>query len=276
MEQKISFVKLSGAGNDFVIIDNRRDVIPKSQADFVRKVCARRVSVGADGLLLVENSDIADFKMRYFNSDGSEAETCGNGARCIARFAYMEKIVPSSEMKFETKAGIYSAQVMDDAVKLRMGDAVGMRLDFPIKLENGLHQVSFANTGVPHVVYFVDDLENVDVVKLGRETRYHGDFQPEGTNANFIRVKDEHSLDIRTYERGVEDETLACGTGCIASAIVAAAKGKASSPVVAHTRGDYLLKIYFTLEPQGAKEVFLEGDARVIYKGYLLKDSWDY
>lgn len=285
MEQRISFVKLSGAGNDFVIIDNRQGVVPENQADFVRKVCARRVSAGADGLLLVENSDIADFKMRYFNSDGSEAETCGNGARCIARFAHTEKIVPSSEMKFETRAGIYSAQVMDDAVKLRVGDAVGMRLDFPIKLENGLHleqagsmfyEISFANTGVPHVVYFVDDLENVDVVKLGRETRYHGDFQPEGTNANFIRVKDEHSLDIRTYERGVEDETLACGTGCIASAIVAAAKGKASSPVVAHTRGDYLLKIYFTLEPQGAKEVFLEGDARAIYRGYLLKDSWDY
>jgi diaminopimelate epimerase len=276
MEQKISFVKLSGAGNDYAIIDNRQGVVPENQADFVRKVCARRVSAGADGLLLVENSDIADFKMRYFNSYGSEAETCGNGARCIARFAYMEKIVPSGEMKFETQAGIYGAQVMDDAVKLRMGDAVGMRLDFPIKLENGLHQVSFANTGVPHVVYFVDDLEKVDVVKLGRETRYHQDFQPEGTNANFIRVKDEHSLDIRTYERGVEDETLACGTGCIASAIVAAAKGKASSPIVAHTRGDYLLKIYFTLEPQGAKEVFLEGDARVIYRGYLLKDSWDY
>jgi diaminopimelate epimerase len=274
--QQISFSKLSGAGNDFVIIDNRRGIIPKNEADFVRKVCARRVSAGADGLLLIENSDVADFKMRYFNSDGSEAETCGNGARCIARFAYIEKIVPSSEMKFETRAGIYSAQVMDDAVKLRMGDAVGMRLDFPLKLENGLHEVSFANTGVPHVVYFVDDLENVDVVKLGRETRYHGDFQPEGTNANFAKVRDEHSLDIRTYERGVEDETLACGTGCIATAIVAAARGKASSPVVAHTRGDHLLKIYFTLESQGAKEVFLEGDARVIYRGYLLKDSWDY
>jgi diaminopimelate epimerase len=179
-------------------------------------------------------------------------------------------------MKFETRAGIYSAQVMDDAVKLRMGDAVGMRLDFPIKLENGIHQISFANSGVPHVVYFVDDLEKVDVVRLGRETRYHGDFQPEGTNANFVKVRDEHSLDIRTYERGVEDETLACGTGCIASAIVAAAKGKASSPIVAHTRGDHLLKIYFTLESQGAKEVFLEGDARVIYKGYLLRDSYDY
>jgi diaminopimelate epimerase len=303
MEQ-VSFAKLSGAGNDFVVIDNRENVIqippnpplqggnctgrpsqegkyPVDEADFVRKICARRVSVGADGLLLVENSDVADFKMRYFNSDGSEVETCGNGARCIARFAYVEKIVSSSEMNFETRAGIYGAQVMKDNVKLRMGDATGMKLNFPLTLSDGQgmtrpYTVSFVNTGVPHTVFFVDDLDAVDVVKLGRETRCHGDFQPEGTNANFVRVRDAGALDIRTYERGVEDETLACGTGCIAAAIIAAAVGEASSPVVAHTRGGYPLKIYFTLESQGAKEVFLEGDARVIYRGYLLKDSWVY
>jgi len=272
--EAISFAKLSGAGNDFVIIDNRQNVIPENETDFVRKVCARRVSVGADGLLLVENSDVADFKMRYFNSDGSEVETCGNGARCIARFAYIEKIVPSSEMRFETRAGIYGAQVMEDSVKLRMGDATGIRLNFPLTLSNGIYTVSFVNTGVPHVVYFVDDLEKVDVVKIGRETRYHKHFQPEGTNANFVKMRDGDALDIRTYERGVEDETLACGTGCIAAAITAAAMGEAVSPIVAHTRGGYPLKIYFTLEPQGAREVFLEGDARIVCRGYLLKDSW--
>lgn len=282
----IKFGKLSGAGNDFVIIDNRENVIPENKADFVSKVCARRVSVGADGLLLVENSDVADFKMRYFNSDGSEVETCGNGARCIARFAHTEGIA-SSEMKFETRAGIYSAQVMEDTVKLHVSDARGLRLDFPLalmgthtpgrKVSGKLEQrASFVNSGVPHVVYFTDDLENVDVVKLGRETRYHQEFQPEGTNANFVKMRDEHNLDIRTYERGVEDETLACGTGCIASSIIAAAMGKAKSPVLAHTRGNYLLKIYFTPDPQGAKEVYLEGDARTICKGHLLKDSWNY
>jgi len=272
--EAISFAKLSGAGNDFVIIDNRQNVIPENETDFVRKVCARRVSVGADGLLLVENSDVADFKMRYFNSDGGEVETCGNGARCIARFAYIEKIVPSSEMRFETRAGIYGAQVMEHSVKLRMGDATGIRLNFPLTLSNGIYTVSFVNTGVPHVVYFVDDLEKVDVVKAGRETRYHKYFQPEGANANFVKMRDGDALDIRTYERGVEDETLACGTGCIAAAITAAAMGEAVSPIVAHTRGGYPLKIYFTLEPQGAREVFLEGDARIVCRGYLLKDSW--
>jgi diaminopimelate epimerase len=275
MEQ-VRFSKLSGAGNDFVIIDNREGIIPEGSTEFINKVCARRVSAGADGLLLVEDSDVADFRMRYFNSDGGEVETCGNGARCIARFAHDEKVVFSNKMTFETRAGIYSAEVMADTVKLRVGDAVDMRLNFPLALSNGQHTVSFVNSGVPHVIFFVDDLEDIDVFELGRETRYHEDFQPAGTNANFVKMRSPEALDIRTYERGVEDETLACGTGCIASAILAAALGKAKSPVDAYTRGGYILKIYFTLNSSGASEVFLEGDARTIYKGYLLEDSWDY
>jgi len=275
MEQ-VRFSKVSGAGNDFVIIDNRKNIIPEDSANFIEKVCARRVSVGADGMLLVENSDVADFKMRYFNSDGGEVETCGNGARCIARFAHDEKIVPSNEMTFETRAGVYEARVMKETVKLRVGNAVDMRLNFPLKLSDGEHIVSFVNSGVPHVVFFVDDLEDTDVVKLGSETRYHHDFKPAGTNANFIKMRSAEALDIRTYERGVEDETLACGTGCIASAIASAALGNAASPVTAYTRGGYTLKIYFTLDSQGAEDVFLEGDARIIYRGHLSEDSWNY
>ena len=274
--ERIRFSKLSGAGNDFVIIDNRAGIIPEDSSDFINKVCARRVSVGADGMLLVENSDVADFRMRYFNSDGGEVETCGNGARCIARFAHDENIIPSNKMTFETRAGIYSAEVMEDSVKLRVGDAVDMRLNFPLMLSDGQHTVSFVNSGVPHVVFFTDDLEDMDVVRPGSETRYHEDFKPAGTNANFVKMRSSDALDIRTYERGVEDETLACGTGCIASAISAAALGKAKSPVAAYTRGGYILKIYFTLNAQGANDVFLEGDARIIYKGALLEDSWRY
>lgn len=268
--KQIRFAKLSGAGNDFVIIDNRKDIIPEDPTDFIREVCTRRMSVGADGLLLVENSDVADFKMRYYNSDGGEVETCGNGARCIARFAYDERIVPSNEMTFETQAGIYEAQVMEETVKLYVGNAVDMRINFPLKLSDGKHIVSFVNSGVPHVVFFVDDLEDTDVVKLGSETRYHHDFKPAGTNANFIKMRSTGALDIRTYERGVEDETLACGTGCIASAISAATLGRTSSPVATHTHGGYILRVYFTLNSQGAEEVFLEGDARTIYRGHLL------
>jgi diaminopimelate epimerase len=272
----IAFAKLSGAGNDFVVIDNRKSVVPDDLANFIEKVCARRISVGADGVLLVENSDVADFKMRYFNSDGSEAETCGNGARCIAKFAYSEGVVKSDKMTFETKAGIYSAEIMGNDVKLKVGDTVGMRLNFPIELSDGKYTISFANSGVPHAVFMVDDLEKVDIVKLGRETRYHKDFAPKGTNANFIKARDKNNIDIRTYERGVEDETLACGTGSIASAIIASAMGKAESPVTMHTWGGFKLIIHFTGQPEGAKDVYLEGDARIVYKGYLNEEAWKY
>jgi len=272
---KIPFMKLSGAGNDFVIIDNRHSVIPENEVDFIMKVCARRVSAGADGLLLVENSDVADFKMRYFNSDGSEAETCGNGARCISRFAYVNGIV-SENMRFETKAGIYEAEIIGDNVRVSMSDPTTVRLNFPLRLKDGTHEVCFANTGVPHVVFFVANLENTDVFNLGRETRYHDDFKPAGTNANFVRVRDEHAMDIRTYERGVEDETLACGTGAIASAVVSALLGKMSPPVSMHTVGGYVLTIYFDIENNSVTSVRLEGDARIIYSGELNKDAWDY
>lgn len=272
----IHFSKLSGAGNDFIIIDNRKKIIPEDNSEFIRKVCARRVSVGADGLLLLENSDVADFKMRYYNSDGSEAETCGNGARCISRFAYEEKIVLSDKMSFETKAGIYNAQIIGKNVKLQMSDAVDLHLNFPLELKSGKIQLSFVNSGVPHVVYIVDDLYKIDVVDIGREIRYHKDFEPKGTNVNFITIKDDNNIYIRTYERGVEDETLACGTGSIASAIIAGSMGKVRSPVTVNTWGGYPLKIYFELTKNGARNVFLEGDARIIYKGYLTEEAWNY
>ncbi len=274
--ERIAFAKLSGAGNDFIVIDNRSKVVPDDLEKFIMKVCTRRISVGADGLLLVENSDVADFRMRYYNSDGSEAETCGNGARCIAKFAYTEGIVKSDKMTFETKAGIYGAEMVGKNVKLQMSDAVDLRLDFPIKLSDGTYDISFVNSGVPHAVFFVGDLENTDVVKHGSETRYHADFAPKGTNANFISVGDKNNIDIRTYERGVEDETLACGTGCIASGIIASALGKTESPVTMHTKGGFPLKIYFELDPKGAKKVFLEGDARIVNKGDLLEEAWKY
>jgi len=268
-------MKLSGAGNDFVIIDNRQNIIPEDGANFVTKVCARRVSVGADGLLLVEESDAADFLMRYFNADGSEAETCGNGARCISKFAYANGIV-QEKMRFETKAGIYEADIIGENVKVRMGDTVDIRLNFPLKLEDGEHTICFANSGVPHAVFFEDDLEGADVFNKGRQTRYHDDFKPAGTNANFVRVRDEHAMEIRTYERGVEDETLACGTGAIAAAVVTASLGKVTSPVSMYTAGGYVLTIYFDLADAVAKNVYLEGDARIIYSGELKEDAWKY
>lgn len=273
--QNLPFTKISGAGNDFVIIDNRQRVVPEERRDFIAKVCARRLSVGADGLLLVEPSDVADFRMRYYNADGGEAETCGNGARCISKFAHVNGIA-GERMRFETMAGVYGAEIRGENVKVRMSDPKDIRLDFPLELQDETRQASFANTGVPHVIFFVEDLENTDVFHQGRETRYHPMFQPAGTNANFVRVNDAHHLDIRTYERGVEDETLACGTGSIAAAVVASLKKLATSPVSLKTSGGFVLTIHFDTAADVVQNVHLEGDARIIYQGELAPDAWDY
>ncbi|GIX05781.1 MAG: diaminopimelate epimerase [Candidatus Poribacteria bacterium] len=273
----IPFMKFSGAGNDFIIVDNRSLEI-KPTPSFVQKVCARRLSVGADGFLMVEPPDdpkAANFKMRYFNADGGEVETCGNGARCIARFAYLNQIA-DEQMRFETLAGVYAAEVLGDRVKVQMSDPREVRLEFAVPLAEGEWTASFANTGVPHVVYFVEDPEAVDVVRLGRETRYHPLFAPAGTNANFVVVEASDRIRIRTYERGVEDETLACGTGAIASAVTAALLGRVRPPVTVRTAGGFLLRVHFRLENGRPREVYLEGDARLIYRGVLEPEAWNY
>ncbi len=268
-------MKLSGAGNDFVIINNLDGIVDSNNTAFVKKVCERRMSVGADGVLLVENGDSVDFRMRYFNADGGEAETCGNGARCISKFAYITGIA-SERMRFLTNAGIYESEIIGNNVKVRMSDATDIQLNVPLQLEDSSHHVGFTNSGVPHVVFFVDDLEKTDVLELGRQTRYHNDFHPSGTNANFIRIQSPKLISIRTYERGVEDETLACGTGSIAAAIVAAKLGKVSAPVEVKTASGAILKIHFDLIAGEPRNVHLEGDARVIYVGELTADAWNY
>ena len=272
---KIPFMKLSGAGNDFVIINNLAGIVDSTDTEFVQKLCQRRMSVGADGVLLVEKADDVDFRMRYFNADGGEVETCGNGARCISRFAYLNGIA-AEQMRFLTNAGIYESEIVGENVKVRMSDPTDIRLNVPLQLDDGLHAVGFANSGVPHVVFFVDDLEGTDVYDLGQQTRYHDNFKPDGTNANFIRVESPGLIDVRTYERGVEDETLACGTGSIASAIIAATLGKVVSPVSVKTASGIVLKIHFEIEDGEVRNVYLEGDARVIYVGELTADAWNY
>ena len=275
---KIPFMKLSGAGNDFVIINNLNrnvDSTDKDFVNFVTKICQRRMSVGADGILLVEPAADVDFRMRYFNADGGEVETCGNGARCISKFAYLNGLV-AERMQFLTNAGVYESEIVGENVKVRMSDPTDIRINVPLRLADSVHTVGFVNSGVPHVVFFVDNLEATDVFDLGQQTRYHTDFKPAGTNANFIRIHSAEQIDIRTYERGVEDETLACGTGSIASAIVSATLGKVTSPVSVRTASGVVLKIHFALENNAAKNVYLEGDARVIYAGELTAEAWDY
>ena len=270
----ITFFKLSGSGNDFIIIDNRNKVIGKKNIkDFIVGICRRKLSVGADGFILIEDSDSVDFKWRFFNSDGSVAEMCGNGARCAARFAYLNKIA-GPEMSFETIAGIVSAHVTDDRVKINMPDPAELKIDYTLELEKGFLPVSSVNTGVPHVVVLVDSIDDVEVFKLGKEIRFHDQFAPSGTNVNFVCPQKDDSFAIRTYERGVEDETLACGTGATASAIIMGYKSGRKSPVTIKTRSGECLYIYFKEKEGRFYDVYLEGDAKIIYKGELWEDAW--
>jgi diaminopimelate epimerase len=267
-------MKMSGSGNDFILIDHRDPFLKEEGLkDLVRKVCRRRISVGADGLILIERSQKADFKWRFYNADGSEAEMCGNGGRCVARFAYLKGIAGSS-LKFETLAGILTAQVEEKKVKLEMTKPLGLKLDESLLVDGKKQVFSSINTGVPHAVLFVEDLEGGDIVPMGRAIRFHSHFAPNGTNVNFIRLEKGSQLSIRTYERGVEDETLACGTGAVASALIAALKGFVKSPVSIKTRGGEILIVHFEIEAKEVKKVFFEGDVHIIYEAEMWEEAY--
>jgi diaminopimelate epimerase len=272
--QKIAITKMSGSGNYFILIDNRQNVAGgMNLKEFIIKVCRRKMSAGADGLILIESSTTADFRWQFFNSDGSRAEMCGNGARCAARFAWLNGVT-GQRMTFETDAGVVSAEVVGERVKVGMTDPRDLKTDFTVALKNGPRRISSFNTGVPHVVVEVDGLEAADVVGEGRQIRTHRDFAPAGTNVNFVAPRTGGGIAVRTYERGVEDETLACGTGSVAAALVAAHKYGRPSPVDVLTRSGIVLTVHFTVDNGRFRRVQLEGDARVIYTGDLWPDAW--
>ena len=270
----VNFFKMSGSGNDFILIDNRDHTLALGEITaFVKTVCERKVSVGADGLIIIENSERADFRWRFFNADGSEVDMCGNGARCAARFAYMRGIA-KEKMSFETAAGIIEAEVREDTVKVKLTEPHGVKANISVMIDGKPTAVNFVNTGVPHCVLFVDGLDKYDVFNMGRKIRYHKEFQPEGTNANFMEVIDRHTIRIRTYERGVEDETLACGTGAVASAIISSSRGLVESPVDVKVKSGETLKIYFRKTRNGFEDIYLEGKANVVYEGRILDEAY--
>lgn len=274
----IPFMKLAGSGNDFILIDNRRGALASTRLKRLAvQLCRRRWSVGADGLIVIESSSRADFKWQFFNADGSRAGFCGNGARCAARFAHIKKIA-RRHMVFETRVGLIVAEVLGshgERVNVRMPNPKGLRLDVKIPIDGQERTVHLVDAGVPHCVYVVDDLDTVDIDGLGRTTRNHPLFRPLGTNVNFINVVNRHRLKIRTYERGVEGETLACGTGSIAAVVIANALSKVTSPVTVIPASGLPLIVSFTVEDGMYREVFLEGDARVIYAGHIKPDALD-
>ncbi len=276
--KKIPFFKMNGSGNDFIIINNKDKIVEEnidlSVKEFVVKVCKRGLSVGADGLILIEEDEECNFRWRFFNNDGGEVEMCGNGARCVARFAYLNNMAPIS-MKFRTLAGIIQADITGiNSVKVQLTMPENYKED--IHLENIDMVANFINTGVPHVVYFVDNVDSMDMQNIGSKTRYHKYFEPEGTNVNIAEILDENNIKIRTYERGVESETLACGTGATAAALVAMLQGKVFSPAKVHTKSGNVLTVYVETENNRIQRVFLEGDATLTYIGTMTDEAWQY
>lgn len=274
----IPFTKMSGCGNDFIVIDNRKKTIREEElGPFAQKICKRKVSLGADGLLVLENSSVCDFKMRLFNPDGSEGEMCGNGARCIARFAHLEGIVPR-EMRIETLAGEIRAEVLDKEVGIKLPDVVYDEINDTgrIVVEGKSYDYTGVFLGVSHCVIFLKENMSEDVLcRLGKAIRFNREHFPKGTNVNFVRIEDDGSLFIRTYERGVEEITLSCGTGSASSAVIASLKGKVKPPVTVKTKGG-VLKVCFDRDEWGFRDITLLGNASMIARGELLPEGYGY
>lgn len=266
----LSFWKMNGAGNDFVVLDNR-ELSLTLDPETVARLCQRQRGVGADGLLAVEPAQNgADYRMRYYNADGGEAEMCGNGARCFARFVNLLEGNRLAATTFETMAGVIEAEFQGDQVRIKLSTPHSLQLNEVLDLDGESHTVHSVNTGVPHAVIFADDLDAVDIRRLGAATRYHQHFAPKGTNANFVREIAPGHIRIRTYERGVEDETLACGTGMVACALIHHELTGAPSPIRVRVAGGDTLEVAFTRTEEGLySDVTLLGPAEFTFAGTL-------
>lgn len=273
-QDPLTFSKMAGGGNDFVMIDNRAGRIADG-SELARRICTRALSVGADGLILVEASARATFRMRYYNSDGSLAEFCGNGTRCAARFAFLN-VIAGRKMTIETDAGIVGGEISDGGqVTLALPAPWAFRPQRPVVIGQQTVQGSSVMVGVPHYVLFLrGELWSQDIVPLGRAIRNHPELKPEGgANVNFVVVRDEHSIEVRTYERGVEAETLSCGSGVVSSAVTSGLFGKVKSPVSVLTRSGNTLEVSFEIHNGHPEEVRLKGDARLIYRSTLTPET---
>lgn len=259
---------MNGAGNDFVLLDNRAGDL-RLNADQISRICDRHRGVGADGILVLEKpANGADFRMRYYNRDGGEAEMCGNGARCFARYA-SHVAGARQDLSFETPAGVIAARLKGELVCLQMSEPKDLRLNLEISVNGQVVPAHFLNSGVPHVVVPVRDLETVDVSTLGSSIRHHELFSPKGANVNFLLKRDKQSIAIRTYERGVEAETLACGTGVVASALVFAATERVAGPVTILVRGGNELEVDFERNGERFTDVTLTGPAEFVFEGTI-------
>ncbi|MBU1932667.1 MAG: diaminopimelate epimerase [Candidatus Omnitrophica bacterium] len=259
------FTKMVAAGNDFIVVDNRAgSQAARNWAGPAKVLCGRKTGIGADGLLVLEKSKKADFKMSIINADGSEAEMCGNGLRCAAMYAGKRK----KDLKIETLAGIYEAKITgSQQVRIKMENPKALRLNVTIAVNGREMEVGYIDSGVPHAIIFAQGLEAIDVDSIGRSVRHHAEFGRRGTNVDFVEIIDDKTINMRTYERGVEGETLACGTGAVASAIITRHASRVTRHAInVHTKGG-ILKVYFKNKDGEITDVYLEGEAKKVYAG---------
>lgn len=253
----LTFYKYQGTGNDFVMVDNRQDIFPKNNTNLVKRLCDRNFGVGADGLILLENSKNADFKMVYFNADGRTSTMCGNGGRCLVAFAKYLDVINNSA-NFEAIDGLHEATIENGVVNLKMIDVESI---------NQFDDHVFLDTGSPHHVTFVDTIKNVNVKISGRKIRFGAPYFEEGSNVNFVEKLDDSTFKVRTYERGVEDETLSCGTGVTAVAIASHRAKKTKNTTIAIDTPGGKLEVSFEFDNNTYKNVFLKGAATLVFRG---------
>ena len=281
--KKIAFTKMSGAGNDFIVIDTTKNKGFTLSSKQISKLCDRRIGIGADGLILISNAKKHDFEMEYFNADGLPGSLCGNGARCAIKFAVQANMLKNGKANFVVSNADYSGELLkNDLVRFDLKSPGKIKLNFKIKASNQLIRSNYADTGSPHVVIEIEEIlalpkdinskyrniENVPVYEIGREIRYNKDFAPAGTNVNFIQIKND-VIHIRTYERGVENETLACGTGSVAAAIIASTQKELKPPIKLITRSGDELIVDFDRVGDRFDKVSLTGPATIVFTGEL-------
>lgn len=268
---RIQFTKMHGAGNDFVMIDNRSGALSLTTRQ-IAALCDRHFGVGADGVLLLEqpqDTATADARMVYFNADGSRAEMCGNGARCFTAFALAHGVGTPARLRFVTDAGPMTALVRDGQITIAMTAPKDLRVGATLTLKSGTATVHHVNTGVPHAVKFVEDVSKVDIRPEGSELRFHAAWGPKGANANFAQIRSGAPVLVRTYERGVEDETLACGTGVTAVGILAHLVHGVPLPVQVQVAGGDVLQVNFDARGDALSNITLTGPAVVVFTGEI-------
>lgn len=274
--EKIPFFKMSAAANDFIVIDNRNRAYSEQASFLARKLCQRRYSIGADGLILIENSKKANLRAVFFNADGSEFNLCGNGGRCAAKFAFIN-VIAARKMTIETNAGVLNAEVEANTVKLEIPLPAKIEMNKIIQIE-GQRKIKghYVKIGDPHFIIFAKNILDYPIEHFSRKVRYSSSFGEEGTNVNLIGQIRENRFAIRTYERGVESETYACGSGCASAAVVLHMLSYPYTNYVFQTKSGFLLNVHIEGSKQEISKIILEGEARVVCRGEIVPTAWNY